>query len=94
LKKAASARKQQTCSLKELKKMHYEKYETDISERYLKKIIRISAGTVLIGGRAVYLHVNRNFRQARGRNYSGSRDIDIGIHVDRTWSIDELKNIT
>ena len=71
--------------------MHYEKYETDISERYLKKIIRISAGTALIGGWAVYIHVNKNFRQARGRNYSGSRDIDIGIHIDKNWSIDELK---
>ncbi len=72
--------------------MHYEKYETDISENYLKKILSTFPGTVLLGGWAVYLLVNNNFKEARGRNYSGSRDIDIGLHIDAKWSTDQLKN--
>ncbi|MEA3343757.1 MAG: hypothetical protein U9Q92_06350 [archaeon] len=72
--------------------MHYERYETEISEKYLKKIIRTYPDTVLLGGWAVYLHVNSNFKKARGRNYSGSRDIDLGFHMDTKWDKDHLKN--
>ncbi len=71
--------------------MYYDKYETDISEKYLQKILAFR-GIVLIGGWAVYIHVNKNFRKARGRNYSGSRDIDLGFHMDAKWDDDELKN--
>ncbi|MFH1126509.1 MAG: hypothetical protein ABIG84_04045 [archaeon] len=72
--------------------MHYERYETEISERYLEKIIRTYPDLVLLGGWAVYLHVNNNFKKARGRNYSGSRDIDLGFHIDLTWNKDQLKD--
>ncbi len=72
--------------------MHYELYETEISERYLKKIIQTYPDIVLLGGWAVYLHVNSRFKKARGRNYSGSRDIELGFHIDIKWDKDHLKN--
>ena len=40
----------------------------------------------LLGGWAVYAAVNRNFKVEQGINYIGSRDIDLGFHVDETWS--------
>ncbi|MGI0088583.1 MAG: nucleotidyl transferase AbiEii/AbiGii toxin family protein [Nitrosotalea sp.] len=45
----------------------------------------------LLGGWAVYLTVNTRFNKANGRNYLGSRDIDLGFHVDPKWSASELE---
>ncbi len=62
----------------------YSKFETETSYQYLKRIIEVLNEPVcLLGGWAVYLTVNTRFRESQGRNYLGSRDIDIGFHVDK-----------
>ncbi|MDE1767095.1 MAG: nucleotidyl transferase AbiEii/AbiGii toxin family protein [Thaumarchaeota archaeon] len=45
----------------------------------------------LLGGWAVYLTVNAKFNKTNGRNYLGSRDIDLGFHIDPNWSSTELE---
>ena len=45
----------------------------------------------LLGGWAVYLTVNRKFNETNGRNYLGSRDIDLGFHIDPNWSTEEMQ---
>jgi hypothetical protein len=70
----------------------YEPSEIKISERYLEKVFRRIKGSVcLLGGWATYQIVNRNFERLNGRKYIGSRDIDIGFHVGRDWSEEQLK---
>jgi hypothetical protein len=67
--------------------MLYQPYETEISESYLSKVFGKVGGQIcLLGGWAVYLNVNKNFSSANGKNYVGSKDIDLGFHVDKTWS--------
>lgn len=70
----------------------YNLFETETSFEYLKKvIIKLEEPVCLLGGWAVYLIVNNNFNKAMHRDYIGSRDIDLAFHVDKKWSIDELK---
>ena len=65
---------------------------TDISERELLPLLKtIEPPACLIGGWAVHFHVNEGFRDEYGRNYIGSRDIDLGFHVDPDWGRDELE---
>lgn len=45
----------------------------------------------LLGGWAVYLTVNTKFNESNGRNYLGSRDIDLGFHIDPNWSSTDLE---
>jgi hypothetical protein len=73
----------------------YEPYETDISHRYLKTVVRkLQEPICLLGGWAVHRHVDRNFKETTGRNYIGSRDIDLGFHFKADWSINELREST
>ena len=44
----------------------------------------------LLGGWAVHIHVTDSFQSQHGRGYIGSRDIDIGVHVDPGWTPEEL----
>jgi hypothetical protein len=83
---------QQTNSLDERPKM-YDPLETRISEKYLREIFRQlkDRNTCLIGGWATYHIVNQKFHARTGRDYIGSRDIDIGFYIDRNWTGDELK---
>lgn len=46
---------------------------------------------VLLGGWAVYHTVNPSYSREHGIPYLGSRDIDVGVHVDPSWSDDELR---
>ncbi|MBE0513122.1 hypothetical protein IBX38_08745 [Candidatus Bathyarchaeota archaeon] len=72
--------------------MLYEPNEIAISERYLGKVFRQIKGDVcLLGGWATYQIVDRNFERLNGRKYIGSRDIDIGFHIDRGWSEEQLR---
>jgi hypothetical protein len=48
----------------------------------------------LLGGWAVYLTVNDNFKKDQGRNYLGSRDIDLGFHINKNLDKAQLKNTT
>ncbi len=66
--------------------MGYTVVQTDISKRCLKDL----AGSLprphcLIGGWSVYLIVNDAFEKDTGREYQGSRDIDLGFHFDPQW---------
>lgn len=71
----------------------YQPYETEISQSNLTTVFsQLKEPICLIGGWAVYLTVNKNFSESEGRNYMGSKDIDLGFHVDKKWSDDELKN--
>jgi hypothetical protein len=45
----------------------------------------------LMGGWAVYLTMNAKFNEINGRNYIGSRDIDLGFHIDPRWSAEQLQ---
>ncbi|MEK6935950.1 MAG: hypothetical protein AABW67_04115, partial [Nanoarchaeota archaeon] len=38
------------------------------------------------------LQVNKNFEKAQGRPYIGSRDIDLGFHLDKNANIEQMKN--
>lgn len=45
----------------------------------------------ILGGWAVYKIVNESFRGNTGRDYLGSRDIDLGFHLDANASIADLE---
>ncbi len=73
----------------------YEPHEIIISQRYLKTVVsRLEEPICLIGGWAVYHHVNKNFKKKTGRNYIGSRDIDLGFHFEKDWSEKDLRAST
>ncbi len=71
----------------------YQPYETEISQRYMQAVVsKLREPVSLLGGWAVYLTVAENFRRENGRDYLGSRDIDLGFHIEKDWSKRELKN--
>jgi hypothetical protein len=71
----------------------YEEFETDISFRYLEKIVAILERPIcIIGGWAVYFTVNEHFKKEHGRNYLGSKDVDLGFYIDKNLDKEELKN--
>lgn len=64
---------------------------TELSEQELQAVVEAATPPVcLLGGWAVHLHVNPGFSDEHGRQYIGSRDIDLGIHVDPDWTREEL----
>lgn len=69
----------------------YAEEVTGISEGELKDVLRAAQPPIcLLGGWAVNLHVTEGFQDAHGRAYIGSRDIDLGIHVDPRWTVEDL----
>src|SRR4030067_3151694 len=73
--------------------MLYNSTETKTSQNELQTIFRQLKGeSCLLGGWAVYHIVNRNFKKATGREYVGSRDIDLGFHINKDWNEEQLKN--
>ncbi|MFH1101042.1 MAG: nucleotidyl transferase AbiEii/AbiGii toxin family protein [Methanobacteriota archaeon] len=73
----------------------YDKFETDTSSTYLKHIItKLEDPVCLLGGWAVYLTVNDLFSKDQGRNYLGSRDIDLGFYIPTSLSKTKLKDTT
>jgi hypothetical protein len=73
--------------------MLYQPTEIKTSEKQLQTIFKKLKGqTCLLGGWAVYHLVNKNFEKATGRKYVGSRDIDIGFHIDKKWTEEQLIN--
>lgn len=65
---------------------------TDISEQELRPLCQIvEPPACLLGGWAVHLHVDDGFRDSYGRGYIGSRDVDLGFHVDPDWGREELE---
>jgi hypothetical protein len=66
--------------------------EIQVSEKYLEEIFKlIKSNTCLLGGWAAHHIVNENFEKATGKSYIGSRDIDIGFHIDKSWSEEQLR---
>jgi hypothetical protein len=73
----------------------YAKYETDKSFDYLEKIIEILEEPIcILGGWAVYLTVNNKFKEDLGPDYLGSRDIDLGFHINHSLNEKELSEST
>jgi len=72
--------------------LHQPPAEIRISEKYLEKIFKQVKGNIcLLGGWAAHHIVNKNFEKTTGRSYIGSRDIDIGFHIDKNWSEEQLR---
>jgi len=46
----------------------------------------------VLGGWAVFLHVNKNFQSAQGRPYLGSRDLDLGFHFDKSATVGQMEH--
>jgi len=73
----------------------YEQLETDASFQALLTLAHdLPEPVVLLGGWAVFLMVNERFEEENGLQYLGSRDVDVGFHIDPGWSLEELKNST
>lgn len=69
----------------------YAEEVTRFSEGELIAVLSVAEPPIcLLGGWAVHVHVTNGFRSEHDRAYIGSRDIDLGIHVDPGWSADEL----
>ncbi len=70
----------------------YSELETGLAHRSLETLVtRIPEPPVLLGGWAVYLTVREDFSSEYGSDYLGSRDIDLGFHIDPTMDIGSLK---
>jgi hypothetical protein len=73
--------------------MLYQPYEVELSQRCLQAIIpEVGEPICILGGWAVYLTVGENFRREHGRDYIGSRDIDLGFHIERNWGRSGLES--
>jgi hypothetical protein len=78
--------------LKRWNTLLYEPNEIKTSEEQLEKIFKQFKGSAcLLGGWATYHIVNKNFEKANGRRYIGSRDIDIGFHINKDWNEEQLR---
>jgi hypothetical protein len=72
-------------------RQYYVPQVTELSEQQLESVFEVVEPPVcLLGGWAVHLHVNPGFQSEHGREYIGSRDIDLGVHVDTGWSDTEI----
>lgn len=70
----------------------YLEFETRISYKYLRQVIAaLKEPICILGGWAVFLHVNKRFQEAQGRPYLGSRDIDLGFHLDKNATKEQMK---
>lgn len=72
-------------------RQYYVPQVTELSEQELQAVFEAAHPPIcLLGGWAVHLHVTPGFHAAHGREYIGSRDIDIGVHVNASWSREGL----
>jgi hypothetical protein len=70
----------------------YEKVETDAALGALEALSgMLPESFLLMGGWAVYVTVNRSYQQEHGSTYLGSRDIDVGFHIEPKWDEEELR---
>lgn len=71
--------------------MLYEEYETKTSHDNLSRVVStVPEPACLIGGWAVYYTVNTNYRANTGMSYQGSKDIDLGFHIDENATAESL----
>jgi hypothetical protein len=60
----------------------YDEMEVKISGKYLVEVLAaMDEPIVVLGGWAVRFLVNDRYRENTGRDYLGSRDIDLGFHI-------------
>jgi hypothetical protein len=72
-------------------RQYYVPQVTELSEQELQAVFTAAEPPVcLLGGWAVHLHVTPGFHSAHGREYIGSRDLDIGVHVDVSWTDEDF----
>ena len=72
--------------------MLYEEYETETSHNNLSKVVSaVPAPACLIGGWAVYYTVNADYKAKTGTSYQGSKDIDLGFHIDKDATVELLR---
>ena len=70
----------------------YPDNETTLSRIYLEKVIAaLDEPICLIGGWAIRYTVNERFQERFSRDYLGSRDIDLGFHVNPNATEEELR---
>jgi len=69
----------------------YSDTETDLSKCHLRQIFADVGEGCLLGGWAVYLNVNEGFRRENGRDYIGSRDIDVGFFIELGVFLEETE---
>lgn len=71
----------------------YSEEVTEFSESELQELLEVASPPVsLLGGWAVHLHVTEPFEAEYGRQYIGSRDIDLGVHVEPGWDVETLQS--
>ena len=71
----------------------YQPTETQTSQQQLQAIFKqLKGDACLLGGWAVHYLVNENYQKATGRTYIGSRDIDLGFHINKQWNKQQLQN--
>ena len=71
----------------------YQKYETENAYTYLQQVVDLLEEPVcILGGWAVYFTVNERYKQEKGQDYLGSKDIDLGFHIDTNIDKSQLKN--
>ena len=69
----------------------YDMEITELSRSYIIKLTNeLGSDLCLIGGWAVYGQVTKGYEAETERIYIGSKDIDLGFHVDPDWSETEI----
>lgn len=69
----------------------YKEFETKTSYKYLQEVIKhLNEPICILGGWAVFFHVNKKFQEAKSTPYLGSRDIDLGFHLKENMTPSEL----
>ena len=69
----------------------YAEAVTEFSEGELQDVLRVAEPPIcLLGGWAVHRQVSEGFRDTHSRDYIGSRDVDLGFHVDQDWTADDI----
>ena len=72
--------------------MLYSEHEINISKANLSTVASsVPSPLCLLGGWAVFLLVNKNFKKMHGREYHGSKDIDLGFYFSIQEDEDSLK---
>lgn len=70
----------------------YSEVEITISRQYLTDICgNMGEDMCLLGGWAVHSLVTEGYREYTGREYIGSKDIDLGFHLEQHWDERQLR---
>lgn len=72
--------------------MPHEDYEAGIARSALQRVVSaLPAPVCLVGGWAVYYTVNANYSAATGTEYRGSKDIDLGFHLEADATDEDVR---